>query len=224
LSEQDFAVNVQSEYLFIGGLYKKPDMYLMFGESIRSKYDFGDDATKFFYDMFELMYKTFSQDFSERSVNTFATMDATRYQLFTKYKGYKTIKAYMDSANIDDMRNYYDTIKKYSVLREYQRKGFPVEHILNARDFHSMTAEKITQIIIGAASRVNTVILCEKESVVVNSKMIDTQRGYLMTPQMGVPTPWEGYNTLFRGCREEKVIFDGGCSHGSHFYYPPFFP
>ena len=76
-----------------------------------------------------------------------------------------------------------------------------------------MSAEEITQIIIGAASKVNTVILCEKESVVVNARMEDTQKQNLMTPQMGMRTPWEGYNTMFRGCREEKTIFDGMLSN-----------
>ena len=41
-----------------------------------------------------------------------------------------------------------------------------------------MNAEEITQIVIGAASKVNTVILCEKESVVVNSRMEDIQKDY----------------------------------------------
>ena len=211
--QQSEYINVQSEYLFVGSLYKNPDQYLLYGESIRSNYDFGDDATKFFYDMFELMYKTFSQDFSERSINTFATMDEFRYAQFMRFQGYKTIKAWSDSANVADIRNYYDTLKKYSILREYQRKGFPVDWMVQSKRFNTMTAEQISQTVISAASNINTVILCEKESIVVNSQMVDTQRQYLMTPQMGVPTPWEGYNTLFRGCRPEKVIFDGALSN-----------
>jgi replicative DNA helicase len=213
MSEQEVYMNVQSEYLFVGSLYKNPDQYLMYGESIRSSYDFGDDATKFFYDMFELMYNTFSQDFSERSINTFATMDTVRYATYNRYQGYKTIKAYMDASNIEDIKNYYNTIKKYSVLREYQRKGFPVSWIVESKKFQTMSANEIVQIVMGLASKVNTVILCEKESVVVNSRMTETQRGYLMTPQMGVPTPWVGYNDMFRGCRAEKVIFDGALSN-----------
>lgn len=213
MSEQEVYMNVQSEYLFVGSLYKNPDQYLMYGESIRSSYDFGDDATKFFYDMFELMYNTFSQDFSERSINTFATMDTVRYATYNRYQGYKTIKAYMDASNIEDIKNYYNTIKKYSVLREYQRKGFPVSWIVESKKFQTMSANEIVQIVMGLASKVNTVILCEKESVVVNARMEEMQKQYLMTPQMGLTTPWYGYDLLFRGCREEKTIFDGALSN-----------
>lgn len=186
---------------------------MLFGDSIRSAYDFGDEATKFFYDMFELMYKTFSQDFTERSINTFATMDTARYELFTKYNGYRTISAYMKAANVSDIKNYYAIIKKYSVLREYQRKGFAVDWIVQRKDFQTLKAEDIVQFVIMSANKVNTVILCEKESVVVNSDMVNTQRSYLAKPQMGLDTPWQGYNTMFRGCRLEKAIFDGALSN-----------
>lgn len=211
--EQETYISVQTEYLFVGSLYKNPDQYLLFGDSIRSAYDFGDEATKFFYDMFELMYKTFSQDFTERSINTFATMDTARYELFTKYNGYRTISAYMKAANVSDIKNYYAIIKKYSVLREYQRKGFAVDWIVQRKDFQTLKAEDIVQFVIMSANKVNTVILCEKESVVVNSDMVNTQRGYLAKPQMGLDTPWQGYNTMFRGCRLEKAIFDGALSN-----------
>ena len=40
--------NVQAELLFCGSLYKEPDLYLSYGESTRSKFDFSDPATRFF--------------------------------------------------------------------------------------------------------------------------------------------------------------------------------
>lgn len=205
--------NIQAEYLFVGSLYKDPDIYLLYGDTIRSTYDFYDDATRFFYEMFVSMRKTFSEDMSERNVNTFATMDDERYKIYSLYQGYRTIKMYMESANVEDAKSYYNTIKKYSVIREYLRKGFPVDKIVKYKNFSTLTPEEIPQIIIASASKINTIILCEKESVIVNSKMEETQKRYLIAPQLGLLTPWEGYNALFRGCREGKVIFDGMLSN-----------
>ena len=51
--------NIQAEILLVGSLYKEPDLYVSYGNFMRSKYDFSDEATKFFYDCFELMYTTF---------------------------------------------------------------------------------------------------------------------------------------------------------------------
>ena len=53
MSDELIYANVQSEFLLVGALYKQPDTYLIYGESIRSAYDFSDDATKFFYNLFE---------------------------------------------------------------------------------------------------------------------------------------------------------------------------
>lgn len=188
-------------------------MYLLYGKSIRSTYDLYDEATKFYYDMFELMYKTFSQDMSERNVNTFASMDDDRFKKYTQFRGYSTIKMYMDSSNPKDIKNYYNTVKKYSLAREYQRKGFPVNKLLEHPKFNTMTAKELERILPGAISKINTIILCDEESVVVNSEMAKTQKEYLITPQMGISTPWYGYNLMFRGCREGKAIFDGMLSN-----------
>ena len=63
--------NVQSELLFCGCMYKEPDLYLSYGESIKSKYDFSDEPVRFFYDLFEEYYLTFSQDVSQNKMNNF---------------------------------------------------------------------------------------------------------------------------------------------------------
>ena len=63
--ENDISIeknNVQAELLFVGSFYKQSDLYLSYGQSIKSKYDLSDNATRFFYDMFEEYYLTFSQD------------------------------------------------------------------------------------------------------------------------------------------------------------------
>ena len=61
--------NIQNEILLVGCFYKNPDLYVSWGQYIRSKYDFDDEATKFYYDCFELMYKTFAQTIDENKVN-----------------------------------------------------------------------------------------------------------------------------------------------------------
>ena len=77
--------NIQNEILLVGSLYKNPDLYISWGQYIRSKYDFDDSATKFFYDNFELMYKTFSQSVDEMKVNTYMSQDNDRLKEYKKY-------------------------------------------------------------------------------------------------------------------------------------------
>ncbi len=62
--------NIQSEMLFVGALIKSPDLIVNYSNFMRSKYDFYDSATKFFYDSFETYYLTFSQTVDETKSST----------------------------------------------------------------------------------------------------------------------------------------------------------
>ena len=104
--------NVQAELLFVGSFYKKTDLYLSYGKSIKSKYDLSDNATRFFYDMFEEYYLTFSQDVSENKVNNFATQNMERLKQYRSYGGWKTIKSMMDLSDPQDFKNIYKTHSK----------------------------------------------------------------------------------------------------------------
>lgn len=206
---KDLLINVQNEILLVGSFYKEPDLYIKYGQFIRSKYDFADEATKFFYDCFELMYKTFSQTVDEFKVNTFMSQDADRFKNYSKFGRYETVKKWINFADIEDVDNYYETVKKYSLVREYHRKGYPIEKMIKHPRFQTMTAEQVYKVIKSGADKISTVILCNKESAIINSQMQETISGYLIKPQMGLLTSWQMFNEMYRGCRLGKVVFDG---------------
>ena len=96
-------------------MYKEPDLYLSYGESTKSKYDLSDPATRFFYDLFEDYYLTFSQDVSQNKINNFVTQNSERLKLYKNYGGWKTIQSMMDLADPNDFKNVFNTVKKYSI-------------------------------------------------------------------------------------------------------------
>ena len=186
--------NVQSELLFCGSLYKEPDLYLSYGESTRSKFDFSDPATRFFYDFFEEYYLTFSQDVSQNKINNFATQNSERLKSYKNYGGWKTIQGMMDIADPNDFKNVYNTVKKYSLIREYDRNGFPAEKILSHKNFQYLTANDVYRIMRSKADKINTVINVIEEPVVLTKGVAQVVDSYLLTPQFGVQTHWQGYN------------------------------
>ena len=206
---KDIVINVQNEMLLVGCFYKEPDLYIKYGQFIKAKYDFADEAVKFYYDNFELMYKTFTQIIDEFKVNTFMSQDTERFKTYTKYGRYSTIKKLMEKSDVNDIDNYFETVKKYSLIREYYRKGYPVQKMVKHPRFNSMTAEQVYKTIKAGADKVSTIILCNKESSIINSNTQETVSNYLITPQMGLVTPWHMFNEMFRGCRLGKTVFDG---------------
>lgn len=208
MSEENINVlsNVQNEILLVGSIYKNPDLYIEHGRFIKSKYDFDDIVTKFYYDNFEIMYTTFSQKVDETTINTFMSQDVDRLKLYRKYGGFKLINSWMKISNVSDFKNYMDIVKKYALLREYDKKGFNISKIINHPKFHTLKAQDIYKIIRSGADKISTVILANEESVVVNKDARKTIRSYLIKPDMGLPMPFETLTEMFKGMRLGKFL------------------
>lgn len=205
--------NVQAELLFVGSFYKSPDLYLTYGGTTKSKYDFYDKATRFFYDFFEEYYLTFSQDVSENKINNFATQNTERLKSYRSYGGWKTIKSMMEISDPRDFKNVFNIVKKYSLIREYDRNGFPAEKILAHKNFPHWTPNDIYRLMRSKADKINTEINVIDEPIVMNTNVVKTIDSYLTTPQFGTQLHWQGYNDYFRGLLPEHVLFQGFLSN-----------
>lgn len=201
--------NLQAEMCFIGALMQNPDLVVSYSNFMRSKYDFSDVCTRFFYDSFEMYYLTFSQTLDETKMNTFMSQNDERLHMYRKYRGWSTIKRYMDIADEHDIKNYFEIVKKYSLVREYGRNGFPVERILNHKNFEKMSANDVYRIIRTKADKINTVINAGEEAVELTKENSNRVERYLENPNFGLHFPWYMYNEAFLGLRETKVLFEG---------------
>ncbi len=205
--------NISAEMCFVGALYTNPDLYVSYGNFMRSKYDFVDPVTRFLYDSLENYYLTFSQTIDEKKVNVFMSQNSERLKEYKQYKGWKTIQSFMNIADVNDVDNYFNLVKKYSLLREYERNGFPVEKILKHKKFESLTANDIYRIIRVKADRINTVINAGEEAVELTKNNLDAINSYIDVPLMGLHTPWYLYNEMFLGLTQEDTIFEGFLSN-----------
>lgn len=214
MEEINNVCNVQSEIMFVGALYKSPDLYVTYGNFMRPKYDFSDEVVYFFYKCLETYYLKFSQTVDETKLNVFMSQDAERMSSYKKYHGWKTISEFMRLADSNDIKNYFDTVKKYSLVREYGRNGYPVDKILAHKNFDKMTANDIYRVIRAKADKIHTVINAGEEAVELTKGNADQIKRYLKKPNFGLPYPWPMYNEFFLGMREGKTHFEGFISNG----------
>lgn len=202
----NYLANIQNEILLVGSMYKDLNIYVENNKVIKPDYDFFDPVTKFFYNSLDLMYTTFSQTINESNVNVFMSQDIERLKTFRKYGGYKTIKKWMSLSDTDDYKNYFNIVKKYSLLREYDNKGFKVDKIINHPKFELFKANDIYRTIRGLADKVSTVIMENTDSVKMNDGNQEVVKKWLIRPQMGLEIPFKLLNEMFRGLRLGKVI------------------
>lgn len=205
--------NISTEIIIVGSLYKQPDLCITYCPYIRSQYDFFGEDTRFFYDMCELMYNTYSQTLDENKINAFMLEDAERMKLYRKYGGFKYLKNARKLADVEDIAKHYDVLKKYSLLREYTRKDFDVTKIMQHRNFPQFNASTIVDLIHAKMDKINTVILSNKDSKLLTDGAIDKLDSFLLRPQMGILSPWDCINSCFSGLQLTKTLLLGFLSN-----------
>nr|DAJ66646.1 MAG TPA: replicative helicase [Caudoviricetes sp.] len=205
--------NITNELLLVGSIYKKPELFIEYGQYIKSKYDFFDEATRFFYDSAEILFQTRSQIFNRTTVSTFMAEDTDRLTTYKKYGGWKTIDEWMKLAVVDDFKGYYEVLKKFSLLREYDRNGYNVERIMKHKKFETFTASDIYRLVRGKVDKIQTVILNNDESEVLNSEVSTLVDECMEVPDMGLKMPYPILNDLFRGLKTTSMMAVGMLSN-----------
>lgn len=205
--------DIPNESLVVGSFYKQPDLFLEYGTLMRSKYDFFDDGTKFLYNCFETYYTTYSQEISEDKLNVFMSKTDERHKRFIGLGGWDTIEELMNLSDASDFKNYYSTLKKYSFIREFDKKGFPAEKLMNHPKFEKMNAEQIVKIMRNTVDKVHTVIGGLEDSSIIGKSMTEQVKKWREKPAIGIPFPFDMWTYLFRGWRKGKLIVDGMLSN-----------
>lgn len=205
--------DLATEALFIGSLYSSPILIVEYEGLIKSKYDFYDEDTKFLYDSFDLFYKTFSQEVTESKITMFMKQDEERWKKFREIGGWKTIERQIELADIGDVHNYFNIVKKYSLIREFERKGFPVQKLLSNKHFQKMKPDDVVNFMSYNISNISTVIGGGNSAVVLGNNATKKIEEWSITPDMGEEFPFLLWTNLFRGWRKKKLILDGMLSN-----------
>lgn len=142
------------------------------------------------------------------------TEDSERLSTYKQAGGWKTLETWMRLANPSDVKNYFEVLKKYSLLREYDRQGFDCTKIINHKKFELFTAADIYKLIRSKADKIKTVILEESETEVLNSRTEETILTCLEQPDEGLPYPFKEWTEMFRGARMGTMLLLGMLSNG----------
>ena len=154
------------------------------------------------------MYQTVTQSFTKANVSIFMSEESERAALFRKYGGWRTIESWVKLSSIDDfdVRSCFDRLKKYSLLREYERRGFNTDFIKRQKRFDYFTAKDVYKLVRTQADRVNTVIMGDSDIDILNSKVNDLIDGCLDTPDQGFTIPFPILNEVFMGMQKKTIM------------------
>lgn len=212
-TQDNLYYDIATEVLFVGCLYSKPQLFINYESLVKSKYDFHDDDMRFLYDCFDIYYKTFSQEITETKITIFMSQDNDRAKKFKSIGGWKTIERQIEICDVNDIENYYKIIKKYSLIREFGRKGFPIEKLVKHKHFNKMSPDDVVNYMSYNISNISTVIGGGKTAVILGHDATKKIEEWSIEPDMGEKLPFPIWTDLFRGWRKKKLILDGMLSN-----------
>lgn len=159
------------------------------------------------------MYTSFSSDFTDTNIKVFMSQETDRFKQFNTYGGLKLLKTWKDIANEKDFENYYNIVKKYALLREYSKRGFNTDKILNHPKFNIMKPHDVFRYINTMANKVYTDIFPQEEASVATKGIKDLVLDSVEVPDIGLPLPYTILNEAIRGWRKETFGVTGMLSN-----------
>jgi hypothetical protein len=127
--------------------------------------------------------------------------------------GYKTIKSFMDLADPSDFKNYFETFKKYSLLRAFNSTGYDVSKILALKKFQSLTSNDVCRIVRGKIDKVANKVQAIDEPAILTENAASYLDTFLCAPSMGVGGPWPYLMKYYRGLLPGSVLMSGALSN-----------
>ena len=220
-TDEEKLQDLTSEILFIGTMYKYPGIVQKYRRYLGDE-DFSTPASRFFHTLFEKVYDTYSKTPDEVSIAGFLTGKQKILDKFNEYGGFITIQGFMDSCNSNDVDKYFDNIKKYSLLRTYYAKGFPVMDLLNGAvnskthevtKFEDIKAKHILRILINRISKIYTNLKNTEDMQDLVENCTDYVLEKLDRPQMGLEFPYPILSEVFSGIRKNQFMAWGMLSN-----------
>ena len=208
-----------TELTFIGSAYLNPKIIKRFEESMRPKWDFTTDANRFFYNTLVEMGKINNWKISEYTVNAYMADNAERMREYQKYGGYNWVKFVIKMAEENDstknIDNYYNSVKNYSLVREYWRMGLKsqAEKIVQWKSFKTMKPRDILMIMSQTVNKVYTQLANTEEMKDLTSCCDDFVVDKLQFPEQGLPFAFPLMTQVFQGIRKGQFMAWGMLSN-----------
>lgn len=210
LQELENITDLSSESMLVGSFFKSEESFLSLERYMNSQYDFFDHTARRLYESYALCYKTYSNKINSDTFTQFMMNDQARGLFYEEIGGWDFINTLIGLCDETSYEKYFSRVKKYALLREYYRKGFPSKKIMNMKNFEEMTPDDVLTIMQTNLDRTFTEIGGGRQAINLGvdarSRLIKLRE----TPDIGhVIADWKLMTSMIRGLRKKKLSLIG---------------
>lgn len=218
---QSLLVPKRAIYNMIGSLCKNPQLIFKDGVEIQDK----DFEEKFYRIVFAAINNTIVnnvkvKEISAVDVDNYLSQQVQLYKIYELNNGFEFINSAIENANPDLFEQNYSVIKKFSLLRDFNKYGFDISGIYNpenndlelqtnqAKNLEKMSMQEIIDYFTLKLINLKNIWNIEGNHRSYNiSDGLDTLLEELHSePDYGYPFLNSYYNAIFRGMRYGKLM------------------
>lgn len=206
--EDETLADVQSEMRFIGTLFINSDLFLEYEKVVRWDYYFSDIVCKTIYRWLEDLYAK-EQKFNEKNLTVYASQNEERLSFFKKIGGFETIKEFINLSDESEFKSYFNSIQKWTLVRELQLKGVDTSAIRASKGFERANSNQVYNQLKKMLDTIHTKVTADIEVISLTVNVEKMAEGFLEKPSMGTPTFIENFNQSFRGFHQGSFFCFG---------------
>jgi len=213
--EKDVMATIQ----VLGALLTKPSLLLEEKYKLNVE-DFPEPFHKIMFSSIENMVKSGVQSFSYMTIDSYLVKYEQQYQLYLETNGAGWVQYAMTNVEIENFDVYYNTLKKFSMLRCLKEKRFDTRRIFDVTESNPARKEKVERDFY-AMSLSDMVEKYEKDLNEIKEKFnADNSDGYgvqagkdlkrlkeelKIAPEFGMNLASKKLTTICRGARLKKL-------------------
>lgn len=202
----------------LGCLMKKPDLLAEVEKTKLTKDDFDDKLTKSIFLAIYNLYINGANKINLVDVEAYLSQNDVAFAYYKKSGGQNFLSDAEDLAEVDNFNYYYNRVKKFTALRQLEKKGFSTKKVYNPdidlptkqremlERFDAMTLKDIFDTIMQEYSEVEAEFVGSLAGGrgTIYDGMEELFASLSKVPELGFPLQGEIMNTALRGARRSK--------------------
>jgi len=206
-------------FAVIGCLLKQPQLLDDTGRYKLTKDDFPEQFHKIIFAAISNLYNEGISDIDYLILDNHLSAYTLQHKIFIENDGIEYLQLAVDNANLDNFNYVYNRIKKFTLLREYQKQGIDIsiaydENITDLQkqeqmqsDFDQYSLEDIAELIDRKIIEIKSKFLINQNHKGIHAAegIQELKESLKEYPEIGLPMKGDIMNMVCRGARLKKL-------------------
>jgi replicative DNA helicase len=212
-------IDKRSIFAVIGCLLKNPALLDDATKYKLTKDDFPEQFHKIIFAAISNLWNDGISKIDYLIIDNYLSNYTLQYQIFIENNGIEYLQTALNAANLDNFDYSYNRIKKFSLLRAYQKEGFDISEIYNdditnlaeqeklQEQFDQYDLEDISNIIDKKIIEIKSTFFINQNhrGIHAGKEILELKEELKLAPEVGIPLRGDILNMITRGARLRKL-------------------